>query len=118
MGSDKYRASNGSDQLWRRVIPFGTYTTGPPFIREWNMNVMRLFRIYYNLSGRVRQKLEKTVPGFNIIMGKVQKDYESRIARRMKWREEEMREEDLGHNSGHSDEDEEEEEEEGESGST
>ena len=80
--------------------------------------LQRLFRIYYNLSVRVAEKLEKTLPGFNTIMEKVQKDYESRIARRMKWREEEMREEDLGHNSGHSDEDEEEEEEEGESGST
>nr|VDD21480.1 unnamed protein product [Brassica rapa] len=44
MRSDKYRASNGSDQLWRRVVPFGTYTTGPPFIREWNRNVMKMRR--------------------------------------------------------------------------
>lgn len=56
------------------------------------------------------EKLEKTLPGFNTIMEKVQKDYESRVARRMKRREQELRERDLKNHSGHSDEDEEEEE--------
>lgn len=55
------------------------------------------------------EKLEKTLPGFNTIMEKVQKDYESRVARRMKRREQELRERDLKNHSGHSDEDEEEE---------
>lgn len=73
--------------------------------------LQRLFRIYYNLSVRVAEKLEKTLPGFNTIMEKVQKDYESRVARRMKRREQELRERDLKNHSGHSDEDEEEEEE-------
>ncbi|KAL1206782.1 Protein TIC 56 [Cardamine amara subsp. amara] len=95
---------------WYRE-PLGTYTTGPPYIREWNRNVMRLFRIFYSLSVRVGQKLERTVPGFDTIMDKVQKDYDTRIARRMKRREEQMREEDLKHYSGRSDEDEDEEEE-------
>lgn len=72
--------------------------------------LQRLFRIYYNLSVRVAEKLEKTLPGFNTIMEKVQKDYESRVARRMKRREQELRERDLKNHSGHSDEDEEEEE--------
>lgn len=74
--------------------------------------MQRLFRIFYNLSVRVGQKLERTVPGFDTIMDKVQKDYDKRIARRMKRREEELREEDLKHYSGRTDEDEEEEEEE------
>ncbi|KAH0930971.1 hypothetical protein HID58_008088 [Brassica napus] len=96
---------------WYRK-PLGTYTTGPPYIREWNRNVRRLFRIYYNLSVRVGEKLEKTLPGFNTIMEKVQKDYESRVAKRMKRREQELRERDLKNHSGHSDEEEEDEEEE------
>lgn len=74
--------------------------------------VQRLFRIYYNLSVRVGEKLEKTLPGFNTIMEKVQKDYESRVAKRMKRREQELRERDLKNHSGHSDEEEEDEEEE------
>ncbi|CAH8330097.1 unnamed protein product [Eruca vesicaria subsp. sativa] len=65
---------------------------------------MRLFRIYYNLSVKVGQKLEKTVPGFNTIMEKVQKDYEGRVAKRMKRREQEMRERDLKNCSGLSEE--------------
>lgn len=44
-------------------------------------------------------------------MEKVQKDYDTRIARRMKRREEELRERDLKHYSGRMDEDEDEEEE-------
>lgn len=74
--------------------------------------LQRLFRIYYNLSVRVGEKLEKTLPGFNTIMEKVQKDYESRVAKRMKRREQELRERDLKNHSGHSDEEEEDEEEE------
>lgn len=94
---------------WYRK-PLGTYTTGPPYIREWNRNVRRLFRIYYYLSLKVAEKLESTLPGFNTIMEKVQKDNESRVARRMKRREAELRERELKKNLGLRDEDEEEEE--------
>lgn len=74
-----------------------------------------MFRIYYNLSVRVGQKLEKTLPGFNTIMEKVQKDYDARIARRMKRREEEKREQDLRHDYGRTDEDDEEDDDESDS---
>lgn len=45
-------------------------------------------------------------------MEKVQKDYESRVVKRMKWREQELRERDLKNYFGYSDEEEEDEEEE------
>lgn len=74
--------------------------------------MQRLFRIYYYLSLKVAEKLESTLPGFNTIMEKVQKDNESRVARRMKRREAELRERELKKNLGLRDEDEEEDEEE------
>lgn len=73
-------------------------------------DMQRLFRIYYYLSLKVAEKLESTLPGFNTIMEKVQKDNESRVARRMKRREAELRERELKKNLGLRDEDEEEEE--------
>lgn len=76
-----------------------------------------MFRIYYNLSVRVGQKLQNTIPGFDTIMEKVQKDYDNRIARRMKRREEEIREQDLNHIAGRTEEDDEEEEDDDDDGS-
>ncbi|KAK9920351.1 hypothetical protein M0R45_028906 [Rubus argutus] len=56
---------------WYRE-PLGTYTTGPPYLRAWNMDVQRLYRIYSNLSTRVYQKMVRTSPGFDKVMEKVQ----------------------------------------------
>lgn len=50
-------------------------------------------------------------------MEKVQKDYDNRIARRMKRREEEIREQDLNHIAGRTEEDDEEEEDDDDDGS-
>lgn len=46
------------------------------------MGLQSLFRIFYNLSYRVYNKLERTIPGFNVVMQKVQADAEARVARR------------------------------------
>lgn len=70
--------------------------------------LQRLFRIFYNLSVRVGKKLETTIPGFDKIMEKVQKDYDARLAQRMKRREEQLKARDLKYYSGRTDEDEEE----------
>ncbi|KAL5550755.1 hypothetical protein UlMin_000931 [Ulmus minor] len=69
------------DGEWYRE-PLGSYTTGPPYIQEWNKDVMRLFRIYNSLSAQVFQKLERTIPGFNTILEKVHADAAKRLARR------------------------------------
>ncbi|KAL3622746.1 Protein TIC 56, chloroplastic [Castilleja foliolosa] len=62
--------------------PLGTFTTGPPYIQEWNKDVMALFDIFHNLSVQTYQKLEKTIPGFDKIMEKVQADAAEKVAKR------------------------------------
>ncbi|KAL8036774.1 hypothetical protein ABFX02_12G180500 [Erythranthe guttata] len=66
---------------WYRE-PLGSYTTGPPYIAEWNKDVMRLFEIFHSLSVQTYNKLEKTIPGFDKIMDKVQEDAAQRAASR------------------------------------
>nr|CAD1822053.1 unnamed protein product [Ananas comosus var. bracteatus] len=78
------------DGEWYRE-PLGSYTTGPPYIRHWNKDVKRLFRIFYNLSYRVYNKLERTIPGFNVVMEKVRTDSAARDAQRKAKREAEKR---------------------------
>ncbi|XP_072975315.1 protein TIC 56, chloroplastic [Typha angustifolia] len=78
------------DGEWYRE-PLGSYTTGPPYIRHWNNDVKRMFRIFYNLSYRVYNKLDRTIPGFNSVMQKVRADSSARDARRKEKREAEKR---------------------------
>ncbi|KAG9456993.1 hypothetical protein H6P81_001501 [Aristolochia fimbriata] len=75
---------------WYRE-PLGTYTTGPPYIRHWNRDIKRMFRTFYNLSYRVCNKLERTMPGFLSVVQRVQSEAAERHARRNKRREEELR---------------------------
>lgn len=78
------------DGEWYRE-PLGTYTTGPPYIRHWNKDVKRLFRIFYNLSVQVYNKLESRIPGFSTVMEKVYADSAARDARRKERRAAEKR---------------------------
>ncbi|KAE8696502.1 Protein TIC 56 [Hibiscus syriacus] len=71
---------------WYRE-PLGTYHTGPPYIRHCNKDVKRLFRIFYDLSTQVYDKLHRTVPGFDAIMEKIEADSDARDARRKAKRE-------------------------------
>ncbi|KAK4432250.1 protein, chloroplastic [Sesamum alatum] len=66
---------------WYRE-PLGSYTTGPPYIRAWNRDVLRLFEIFRKLSQRTYDKLERTIPGFDKIMEKVEADAAERDAKR------------------------------------
>ncbi|XP_024019543.1 protein TIC 56, chloroplastic [Morus notabilis] len=66
---------------WYRE-PLGTYTTGPPYIRKWNKDVMRILRIYEKLSSAVYRKMSQAIPGFTTIMEKVYADAAVRDARR------------------------------------
>ncbi|CAK9183128.1 unnamed protein product [Ilex paraguariensis] len=66
---------------WYRE-PLGSYTTGPPYIDEWNTDVLKLFEIFHNLSVQVYSQLEKTIPGFSTVMEKVQADAAAREAKR------------------------------------
>ncbi|PHT35709.1 Protein TIC 56, chloroplastic [Capsicum baccatum] len=75
---------------WYRE-PLGTFTTGPPYIDDWNGDVMRLFEIFHDLSVQVYNKLNRTVPGFGTVMEKVQIDSATRETRRMQKRAAEKR---------------------------
>ncbi|MCD9641484.1 Protein TIC 56, chloroplastic [Datura stramonium] len=75
---------------WYRE-PLGSYTTGPPYIAEWNADVMRLLEIFHNLSVQVYTKLYKEVPGFDKVMEKVQIDSAARTTKRMQKRAAEKR---------------------------
>ncbi|KAI4353433.1 hypothetical protein L6164_002384 [Bauhinia variegata] len=72
---------------WYRE-PLGTFNTGPPYIRHWNRDMKRLYRLFLNLTARVYSKMERKIPGFNLIMEKVKKDDEARKNRISKEREE------------------------------
>lgn len=67
---------------WYRE-PLGSYTTGPPYIDDWNRDVMRLLGVFHDLSVQVYNKLERTVPGFGTVMEKVQIDSAARETKRM-----------------------------------
>lgn len=58
---------------WYRE-PLGTYTTGPPYIRHWNKDIMRLYKIFEDLSIQVYKKLDRTIPGFEKIMENIEAD--------------------------------------------
>ncbi|KAJ7969223.1 protein TIC 56, chloroplastic-like [Quillaja saponaria] len=75
---------------WYRE-PLGSYTTGPPYIRHWNKDVKRIFRIFFNLSTRVYNKMDRTIPGFSTVMQKVQDAAAARDARRKERREAQKR---------------------------
>ncbi|CAN6469736.1 unnamed protein product [Victoria cruziana] len=69
------------DGEWYRE-PLGAYSTGPPYIKHWNKDVKRMYRIFSKLSYRVCKKLEKTIPGFDVITEKVMNDSSAREERR------------------------------------
>lgn len=70
---------------WYRE-PLGTFTTGPPYIQNWNEDVMELLESYHEISSLTYQKLCETIPGFETIMEKVEADAAARKARREKLR--------------------------------
>lgn len=65
---------------WYRE-PLGSYTTGPPYIRHWNNDVMRLYKVFESLSNELYDKMEKTLPGFDKIVDKVLRDFYTRLER-------------------------------------
>ncbi|KAL3536560.1 hypothetical protein ACH5RR_005021 [Cinchona calisaya] len=75
---------------WYRE-PLGSYTTGPPYIQEWNKDVRTLFDIFHDLSVQVYNKLERTIPGFSTVMERVQAESIEKEARRRDKREAEKR---------------------------
>lgn len=63
---------------WYRE-PLGSFSTGPPYIRHWNNDVMRTFKLFEDLNNELYEKMEKTLPGFDKIVNKIQHDFYTRI---------------------------------------
>ncbi|XP_043689128.1 protein TIC 56, chloroplastic [Telopea speciosissima] len=64
---------------WYRE-PLGTYTTGPPYIRDWNKDVKHVLNVFLKLNYLVYDKLSATIPGFSSVMEKVHAESLSRQA--------------------------------------
>ncbi|CAM8908020.1 unnamed protein product [Rhodiola kirilowii] len=66
--------------------PLGSHTTGPPYIRQWNKDVMRLIKIFESVGPRAYQKLVEILPGIETVMEQSRAETEARFAerRRMK----------------------------------
>lgn len=69
---------------WYRE-PLCSFTTGPPYIADWNKDVLKLFKTFHTMSVMTYQKLVKAIPGFDQIMAKVQADADEK-AEKMKAR--------------------------------
>lgn len=68
---------------WYRE-PLGSHTTGPPYIREWNRDILEYVRVLDFLrTGALNSLLEK-VPGFNILLERLKAENEEKEARREK----------------------------------
>lgn len=68
---------------WYRE-PLGSYTTGPPYIRHWNKDVMELFDAFTTLSTKVFNKMSREIPGFDKVVVKAK---QARIERERNRRE-------------------------------
>lgn len=56
---------------WYRQ-PLGRFTTGPPYIQEWNKYIWRFIIAYTEMTDRAIEALESEIPGFYIILDKIQ----------------------------------------------
>lgn len=54
---------------------------------DFLLELQRMFKLFYNLSFRVYNKLERTIPGFDALMEKVRAEAEAREERRRQKRE-------------------------------
>ncbi|XP_061368245.1 protein TIC 56, chloroplastic [Gastrolobium bilobum] len=76
---------------WYRE-PLGSFSTGPPYMRHWNKDVMDLYKMFEDLNTELYEKMEKSLPGFDKIMTKVQHDFYTRIEKKLEKKEAEKRE--------------------------
>lgn len=58
---------------------------------DFLLELQRMFKLFYNLSFRVYNKLERTIPGFDALMEKVRAEAEAREERRRQKREAQKR---------------------------
>ncbi|XP_057487559.1 protein TIC 56, chloroplastic-like [Actinidia eriantha] len=82
------------DQLlyskWYRE-PLGTYSTGPPYIQEWNEYILERFDVFNDLATGVCADLVRGIPGFDMVFRKVGEDISARVDRRLARKAEKLR---------------------------
>ncbi|KAJ4970690.1 hypothetical protein NE237_003789 [Protea cynaroides] len=72
---------------WYRE-PLGTYTTGPPYIWHWNVDVKQVVDGFSKLSYLLYNHLEATIPGFSTALEKVKAQQQAKSAALQKAEEE------------------------------
>lgn len=60
--------------------PLGSYTTGPPYIRQWNRDFTKLLRTIRTVSRRLWSRMERSIPGFELLADRVMAGVEARDA--------------------------------------
>ncbi|PWA91436.1 hypothetical protein CTI12_AA093300 [Artemisia annua] len=67
---------------WYRE-PLGSFTTGPPYIQDWNEDVEDFIDSYQQFTEMMCEFLEESIPGFNKVLDKVDAEAEEKYRRRM-----------------------------------
>lgn len=67
---------------WYRE-PLGAFTTGPPYIQDWNEDVEDFIDSYQQFTEMMCEFLEEAIPGFNKVLDKVDAEGEEKFRRRM-----------------------------------
>nr|GMC79138.1 protein TIC 56, chloroplastic [Ipomoea batatas] len=71
---------------WYRE-PLGSYTTGPPYIYDWNRDVWALMGHYNDFWQKMRSILMRGIPGFGAVLDIIAVYNDARLKRRMKIKE-------------------------------
>ncbi|KAJ0743238.1 putative protein TIC56 [Helianthus annuus] len=66
---------------WYRE-PLGAYTTGPPYIQDWNEDVEDFIDSYQQFTELMCEFLEEAIPGFSKVLDKVDAEAEEKFRRR------------------------------------
>lgn len=66
-----------NDEWYRE--PLGSYNTGPPFVRRWNADRMRLYDVMNGITNLLGDVMMARFPGFDKIQKKVKEDSIKRI---------------------------------------
>lgn len=79
------------DGKWYRE-PLGTFTTGPPYIREWNTDTLEFFNSFVNFNEAFLNTLFESIPGFSRVFEKrIIPEADERLEKRLKKREAQKR---------------------------
>ncbi|XP_057524323.1 protein TIC 56, chloroplastic [Amaranthus tricolor] len=77
---------------WYRE-PLGSYTTGPPYIKHWNRDALKMLSVFSVLSQAVIKDMRRKIPGFDQVMNMFREDALAREQRIRQQREQNKRDE-------------------------